>query len=227
MQRDYERCVAVWSQFLIEREERYPNYGHLYFLQKNLCDNKHNKLKDILGPDHDDYNRLNELSTTIDFTFFNKFNELVSNGKNDDFDWYHLYTEIEAWLKIIDLNHSIVDQQIEIIENKISEIKLKHKEKYEVLQSSIEEINREVNDLNDYSLTSDIHVYHLYNDGEIVSQKGGDLYLERSIFQMRPPLMIPLDWFTFPIKCNGEYSYAIVDRKTADNIRIKIEKLLL
>lgn len=72
-------------------------------------------------------------------------------------------------------------------------------------------------------------IYHVYNDGEITLQKGGDAYLRRSesIMQFGFSSSVPAE--LFPLKVNnGEktHGYAIVTSTDADKIHEAIFKLI-
>ena len=63
----------------------------------------------------------------------------------------------------------------------------------------------------------------IFNDGEIISTKGGWAFLQRSFFQIRGGLSIDI-----PMPCKyGNFSYAIVETEyVALEIRKKMEELL-
>jgi predicted acetyltransferase len=73
-------------------------------------------------------------------------------------------------------------------------------------------------------------IYHIYSDGEITYQKGGDAYLCRSEFPFKESLNIELDAERFPKKINQgkyeTYGYAIVRQEDALIIRDAMTKLL-
>ena len=57
----------------------------------------------------------------------------------------------------------------------------------------------------------------IFNDGEIMSTKGGSAFLQRSMFSLYPSLDCNI---TMPQKSNDKYSFAIVkDIETALKIR--------
>ena len=71
-------------------------------------------------------------------------------------------------------------------------------------------------------------IYHLYNDGEITSQKGSYVYKQRSEFMIKPPLYnlknINID---FPLKYNNKnnISYAILTRVECEYFYDKLKGL--
>ncbi len=70
------------------------------------------------------------------------------------------------------------------------------------------------------------HVVKVWSDGEITTEKGGDLYGERSLHQFKPPATT--ENFVFPEECenivkNGRaYQFAIVTSEQAMIIRTAI-----
>lgn len=69
-------------------------------------------------------------------------------------------------------------------------------------------------------------IYHLYNDGEITSQKGGFAYKKRTEFTIREPLYSEDDIspYKFPVKLSNTYSYAILTEEECRDIRSKMNK---
>jgi hypothetical protein len=64
----------------------------------------------------------------------------------------------------------------------------------------------------------------LFNDGEIISTKGGHAFLQRSMFSLKTEIYNLKHKYSFPNKLN-DYTYAIVkDFDTADLIRNEMEK---
>lgn len=61
-------------------------------------------------------------------------------------------------------------------------------------------------------------IYHLYNDGEITSQKGAWAYLDRSEFIIEYGIGYKFDINRFPKQC-GKTGYAIVTSADANKIR--------
>lgn len=56
-------------------------------------------------------------------------------------------------------------------------------------------------------------IYHLYSDGTITFQKGGDAYGQRTMFDLKPGVYKLSKLFTFPLKGDGEDTYAILTQK--------------
>ena len=64
----------------------------------------------------------------------------------------------------------------------------------------------------------------LFNDGEIISTKGGHAFLQRSMFSLKNAINNLKHKYTFPNTING-HTYAIVkDFDTANLIRNEMEK---
>ena len=71
-------------------------------------------------------------------------------------------------------------------------------------------------------------IYHIYNDGEITEQKGGDMYLRRNERTLREYYDIGhnFDHTEFPHKTSSKkYGYAIVTHEDALKIRDLMIKL--
>ena len=60
----------------------------------------------------------------------------------------------------------------------------------------------------------------LFNDGEIMSTKGGDAFLKRSFFSVKPPLNFSIE---MPTKY-GNYTYSIIKN---EEIAIKIRNMMI
>lgn len=61
-------------------------------------------------------------------------------------------------------------------------------------------------------------IYHIYQDGEITSQKGSWAYGRRSEFTLHYPIHGYTNNFTFPLN-RGKFGYAIVTEENASLIR--------
>ena len=71
------------------------------------------------------------------------------------------------------------------------------------------------------------HIYHIYSDGEITSQKGGCLYGQRREITLESSFTINLDRGRFPEQTENElYGFAIVTRENASEIREAMRKLI-
>jgi len=62
-------------------------------------------------------------------------------------------------------------------------------------------------------------IYHIYNDGEITCQKGGDAYGQRTEFTEYGNILSKIDMIHFPIPKSYSYGYAIVTLEHALEIR--------
>ena len=61
-------------------------------------------------------------------------------------------------------------------------------------------------------------IYHIYQDGEITSQKGSWAYGRRSEFTLHYPIHGYTNNFIFPLN-RGKFGYAIVTEENASLIR--------
>jgi hypothetical protein len=74
----------------------------------------------------------------------------------------------------------------------------------------------------DEKLKQNGHVYLLFNDGELISTKGGELFGQRNFHQFQHPILSKEEAFRFemPNKC-GDMSYCCVpSTKAANSIRL-------
>ena len=87
-----------------------------------------------------------------------------------------------------------------------------------------EKLKQLFNLYNNYELTlQNNHVYTLYSDGELTSQKGGCLYKQRSEHIIKYGFDKSLDPNLFPIKTvDNKFGYIIIDE---NNIEIIINKI--
>jgi hypothetical protein len=69
-------------------------------------------------------------------------------------------------------------------------------------------------------------IYHLYSDGTITYQKGGDAYGMRTMFDLRGRIIGRLPLFTFPLKSDDD-TYAILTEKECLSFREEMEKFKL
>ena len=67
-------------------------------------------------------------------------------------------------------------------------------------------------------------IYHLYDDGEITSQKGGWTYQQRSEFTVEYPFIYGKSPYIFPNKC-GDHMYVILTESECKQMREKMQKL--
>jgi hypothetical protein len=70
-------------------------------------------------------------------------------------------------------------------------------------------------------------IYHIYNDGQITAQKGGWAYLQRSEFDIKPPIQYYRELcILFPQEIhNSEISYAVATEEDCLHIRTYMLKL--
>ncbi len=66
-------------------------------------------------------------------------------------------------------------------------------------------------------------IYHLYSDGTVTQQKGGDAYGMRSMFDIRGRIFGLGPVFTFPVK-SGEDTYAILTEGECMAFRKEMEE---
>jgi hypothetical protein len=68
-------------------------------------------------------------------------------------------------------------------------------------------------------------VYHIYSNGEITYQKGGDAYLNRSEYTDSCAYLKKNYYELFPMKINKQLSYAIVTKENAKQIQSMLLKI--
>lgn len=93
---------------------------------------------------------------------------------------------------------------------------------------SIEKINKLIQEtincshnenlLNVHMSPNDNIIYHLYQDGEITSQKGSWAYCRRTEFTLHYPINRHRNNFTFPLS-TGKFGYVILTQENALLIR--------
>ena len=94
------------------------------------------------------------------------------------------------------------------------------------------DLSKKITDLfntyNNYELTlENNHVYTLYSDGELTSQKGGRLYKQRTEHIIKYGFNKNLDPNLFPIKTiDNKFGYIIINENNIDIIRNKIKELI-
>ena len=64
----------------------------------------------------------------------------------------------------------------------------------------------------------------IFNDGEILSTKGGYAFLQRSMFSLKPPISNLKFSITFPKKLNENTFAMVKDLEIANLIRSEMEK---
>ncbi len=69
-------------------------------------------------------------------------------------------------------------------------------------------------------------IYHLYSDGTITYQKGGDAYGQRTMFDLKAGDNKLIKYFSFPIKGNGQDTYAILTQKECVDFREEMFRYL-
>lgn len=84
-------------------------------------------------------------------------------------------------------------------------------------------VQKEIIDAHDKKWTEKRNVVHLYSDGEITCQKGGELYGHRTMFTITPRLVAKFK-MDLPM-VSGDVSFAIVESlDVANQLRQKLEK---
>jgi len=69
-------------------------------------------------------------------------------------------------------------------------------------------------------------IYHLYSDGTVTYQKGGDVYGQRSMFDLYPRFYyFDSSLLTFPLKANDGTTYAILTEEQCINFRNQMKNL--
>ena len=89
----------------------------------------------------------------------------------------------------------------------------------------MEELNKKICELHNPNLVdrskapNDNLIYHLYSDGTITYQKGGDVYGMRSMFDLKGRIWGLSGLFTFPMKAQDCTTYAILTEKECIEFR--------
>lgn len=87
-----------------------------------------------------------------------------------------------------------------------------------------EELQKQIWQAHDEKWIHRAHVTTLYSDGEITSEKGGELYGARSVFTVAPPLLNKFE-LRLPL-ARGDCSYAILESvEVARDFRERMESL--
>lgn len=120
--------------------------------------------------------------------------------------------------KVVDITNT----QIIYLEQLIDERKELVQQKTDANSEEVKAINDLVAELHDLANADTDHAYELFNDGEIQTTKGGELYGQRSSFQSEKPMLLaPV--FEFPLK-RGKYSYAVLKYEDCCAIRDRMAK---
>jgi hypothetical protein len=145
---------------------------------------------------------------------------------SNDIDWDLICTEIQDYINKESNKQTLQKQMNDLLKKRIQEIQEESIISTDV-GDQISIINNEVNRYHDLELTKEQEVYHLYSDGEVTYQKGGNIYERRSEHPMLAPVCLPKNCkFNFPLDritnmwgIQTIYSYAIIKKENAIRIR--------
>ncbi len=146
-----------------------------------------------------------------------------SKARQNPNDPQSLETIRQAIQKMQNVVH-ISKTEILFLENLVEAREEQARQKAEIHLEEVKAINELVWNLHSLSNATDFdHAYELFDDGEIQSTKGGDIYGERSYFQTAGPLILaPV--FYFPSHRSG-FTFAILKYEDCLAIRQRMLKL--
>lgn len=227
----FSLCVKKWNKF--SNNIRYPRDEQVYALAQKLTGGNFELFVTLMGDKYELYKNLDKIQISINYKFYHEFNDFLNLCQKEPYNskirksvnWKKKFDEMAEWLENVKFNRIVVERQIKVIGEVIKRQEDIAEARYEEMKPLIDEINADVKDVHNVELIAGQNVFHLINDGEITQQKGGELYGERGVFVLKPPLPIPINWFVFPKKGRDQYSYAIIDENTAIKIREKMESM--
>ncbi len=223
---DYDRYLELHKQ---ASDVKQPFYEREIFLIRKITGHDWgNGLEEALGDLWQGYSVVSSLEEQIDYDVLRKHWNYSKGSVQDDsseVDWSSSCDELNDYIKKVENMRKISDVKIMILEKKVVEMEKQSMEKPHEMSSLVQEIHAEVEKLHSKELTKNHSVYHLYNDGEITSQKGGDIYLMRTEHNWVSSLPIPKSTFTFPIEARNGFTYAILTEPDARRIRDKMSQL--
>ena len=147
----------------------------------------------------------------------------------DRLDSVNSYEEYRSTVKELEKEKYILYEYMSRLESKLRQAAKKTRERYlETIQRRQEElislINQKVKEYHNIDLIrcdespNANHIYKLWEDFEVTSEKGGYAYGNRGVFSLRPALFHRRPEFieAFPIK--GEPGYAIMKERHCEEI---------
>ncbi len=214
----YEKYCTLHSELT---DSETPNYSYLLYLGQKITGHQMGKdLDKKLGKKRcNALDVLDELTDRIDWNIRRNYWDSSKNKIKDydpDVNWEAAFDELVKFKENLEKHVLVCKIKIMIYEKKVQEMEEQNMKKSKELEKEIKKIEELVKEKHNKELAKELHVYHLYNNGELTNQKGGELYLSRSEFTFEAPLVVPN--FTFPIEC-GKRTYAILSEEDAHCIR--------
>lgn len=140
-------------------------------------------------------------------------------------DWEREIIELQKYLLIHRKIRYVSRKIVALLEDAID--RLSRDVKLRIPTQNLDMLKSLVNKLHDPALIACSSVTHIYNNGEITSQKGGEIYGHRSEFVSFP--FIPEyngNILDFPVRCSSNLSYAVVTDLDARKIREQMIQLV-
>jgi len=225
---NYTTYITLHNQSLQSSTKSFSD--GIYFFEKlagNFC-GQH--LYDKLGDFAPQFKDIEASMDTIhvDNTILGKYldhNNRVIKEFEKEVDWEFACNEltehIEKNKELIILQEKLND----ILEKKIKEIENKiiiNSEENDIIKNIESTVKKLHDDGVIKNITQKSDVYHLYSDGEISRQKGGNIYGMRIESTVCPSIIVPQ--FKFPLKY-GQQTYAIISHEDAVNIREQMSQV--
>ncbi len=199
-------------------------YNKLIELGRTIVNAKEGEtLEEIMGDLQPTIDVLRQIEPTFDYEVFRKYEQYTIKDKT--VDWEQACKEMKEFIEKVKKHAHINHVMVMIYQQKYDEIKSEALEKATHKDDMIKEIEELAKEHHDMSLVKERHVTHLYNDGEITSQKGGDIYGMRNQHCMYSALIVPP--ISFPIEDRNGFSYAILTDENANMIRNKMKQLMI
>lgn len=223
-----EKIQKLYSQY----QDIGNNIRSMYAMEllNKLCASTMNPYS--LGPNEDQMKEaLGEESTNFickllnlinhnypEMTFDKEFRKAIQDGEVADELADQLKEYNTQLQKIVDITNT----EIIYLEQLIDERKELVQQKADANSEEVKAINDLVAKLHDLANANAPEAYELFNDGEIQTTKGGELYGQRSSFQSEKPMQLP-PVFKFPLK-RGNYTYAVLKPEDCCAIRDRMAK---
>jgi hypothetical protein len=222
----------LYKQLYDQTKDNNKRYGFtIISLMKQVTGSEYGHgLEEVLGASYYTYLLLNKLikDYPINYEILRKHQGVATSSIikfDDSIDWSDSYNELQEFIANVEKQNSIQQVCIMILQKKINDIQQSVDDKNVHNQKKIKEIEDMAKELHNVDLIKEHTVNHLYNDGELISQKGGDIYLMRSTFSIQPSLILPK--MSFPEDDWNGYSYAILSDADCQSIRQKMIELTI
>lgn len=184
------------------------------------CDTFRDSMGELYTPFCITQEKLNVLYSKLDYKIPLK-NWSTSEYKivnyTSSIDWENETLDLEEYIITYKRISLVIKELVDILEKAISN--LSNKSVAVLTEDRLEKIKALASEFHNPSLAKKNTVTHIYNSGEITSQKGGDIYGSRTEFILFPAIPeyknIQIE---FPMKCFPD-TYAIVTDSNAKKIR--------